>query len=964
MVWRTRAASPHHPPTNPLTTLPPVPRWGFWRLWRRKESPAQWVWNPWRVYLWPTPFGWGYGLLLIALFLLAANYQLSLAYLTLFFASAFAVAAAVHTARLPAGVALSVRGIESSGSACHLLLTWQAPPSAQEGALIVASRDPQTGSISSHLLALADGHGQLTISLPTVDDRFDESPTLLLTTTLPWGLVRTWTLWQPPLFPRPLELRDTPGQPTQVTANADRAERAAASSVAPGIDWHGWRPAQTGEFARRPNRQQLARRDEVWLSDWEPLATNTLNQLPAPTPSLHRPALAPPSAPAAPSWLFLAAAGVLASLAHLPAAPTPWIALVALLIGATLLIHLRRHQPLRWLAPLAGLAIAALIRPIFGYGIGQETALALLAAAAWLKGWEAHTPRDLRTWGLTLAFFLTTAFLRDQRPTTALIVALGWGLLLIGWAQITRTEWRLPTPPGLSLALGRQLVATGAVLLPLVVLLFLLVPRLEQPLWGIAHDAARGKTGLSEQLTPGSISALAQSDEVALSLTWVGAPPPPAQLYLRAVVLTDYDGTRWHPRQAAQPNPATTPWPPRTAEQPVGQPFTLLLAPQPIPWLPLPEHTVSVTGTRPVTALADGSWQVATPLFERTLWQAHAQLTERWPQPLTPDEQARLTHLPADVEPRAQALGRAIAARHADPSERLAAIAAAFQAAQLRYTLNPPKMPVHPADTTLFDLRTGFCEHFAHAFAVVARAAGLPTRIVTGYQGATYNPTDGSWVVRHADAHAWAEVWIAGDWLRVDPTRWAAPERLDLGSTAALRKELPAWRALWFDSSLLSAVRQQLWAWQRRWDLWVVGFDAARQRQLWKHLGWVEGFVPQALLLLGATAASLVLIVLLPLPLQRADRVAAAWEAVHQQLAQLGIRRAVHEPLLPFAHRLETHLPTPLANAVVAALRQLIAYRYGPQGEAPTPQTLIKALRQLRWRLARYRWSRLFLRSS
>ncbi len=924
----------------------------------------QWVWNPWRVYLWPTPFGWGYGLLLIALFLLAANYQLSLAYLTLFFAAAFAAAAAVHTVRLPTGVTLTVRGTESRGGTRHLLLTWQAPTSAQEGALLVASRDPQTGNISSHLLVLAEGHGQLTLPFSSGDDRFAEPPVLLLTTTLPWGLVRTWALWQPALVTPPPELGDTPGQPVQVAALADREQTAAASSAAPpGIDWHGWRPAQTGEFARRPNRQQLARRDEVWLSDREPFAANALNQLRAPTPRLHRPAPPLPSVPPATSWLFLAAAGAFAALPHFPATPTPWIALVVLLIGATLLIHLRRHQPPRWLAPFVGLALIALIRPIFGYGIGQETALALLAAAAWLKGWEAHTPRDLRAWGLTLAFFLTAAFLRDQRPLTALIVALGWGLLLIGWAEVTRAEWRLPARPGLTAALGRQLVATGTMLLPLVVLLFLLVPRLEQPLWGIPYDAARGKTGLSKELTPGAISALAQSDEVALSLTWVEAPPPPAQLYLRAVVLTDYDGTRWHPWQAAQPN-TTTPSPSSTTEQPAGRAFTLLLTPQPIPWLPLPEHTVTLTGSRPVTALPDGRWQVATPLIERTLWQGSAQLSERWPQPLTPDERARLTHLPADVEPRAQALGRAIAARHRDPSERLAAIAAAFQAAELRYTLNPPTMPNHPADTTLFDLRTGFCEHFAHAFAVVARAAGLPTRIVTGYQGATYNPTDGSWVVRHADAHAWAEVWIAGDWLRVDPTRWASPERLDRGSTAALRDELPTWRALWFDSPLLSSVRQQLWAWQRRWDLWVVGFDAARQRQLWQHLGWDEGFVPQALILLAVTAASLALLVFLPLSSRRRDRVTAAWEAVLLQLASLGVTRAPHEPLLPFAHQLEMRLPTPLAREVEAALRQLIAYRYGPQGEAPAPQTLIQALRQLRWRLTCYRWSRFLPRSS
>jgi transglutaminase-like putative cysteine protease len=88
--------------------------------------------------------------------------------------------------------------------------------------------------------------------------------------------------------------------------------------------------------------------------------------------------------------------------------------------------------------------------------------------------------------------------------------------------------------------------------------------------------------------------------------------------------------------------------------------------------------------------------------------------------------------------------------------------------------------------------RRGFCEHYASAFVFLMRAAGVPARVVAGYQGGELNPVDGYLVVRQSDAHAWAEIWLSGQgWVRFDPTAAVAPSRIEQGIDAALPQASP-----------------------------------------------------------------------------------------------------------------------------------------------------------------------------
>jgi transglutaminase-like putative cysteine protease len=117
-------------------------------------------------------------------------------------------------------------------------------------------------------------------------------------------------------------------------------------------------------------------------------------------------------------------------------------------------------------------------------------------------------------------------------------------------------------------------------------------------------------------------------------------------------------------------------------------------------------------------------------------------------------------------------------AQSASDADFARAVLAWFRDNGLEYTLEPGVTSVDSVDTTLFDSKRGFCGHFASAYAMMMRAAGVPARVVTGYFGGEWNPVGGYLIVRQSDAHAWTEVWLEGKgWTRIDPTAVIAPER-------------------------------------------------------------------------------------------------------------------------------------------------------------------------------------------
>jgi len=466
--------------------------------------------------------------------------------------------------------------------------------------------------------------------------------------------------------------------------------------------------------------------------------------------------------------------------------------------------------------------------------------LLLLAGLQWLEARQEGVGPDRRRRTVLLLLVLTAlqgVLAPDLLPALGqiLVVLLALAALVAGEA----------VPPLRARRLAWTALLLPAAALPLVLTLFLLLPRLP-PLWSLPAASGSAVTGLSERLEPGSLARLVRSDALALRVLLPGAPPPPQERYWRVLVQDRSDGRSWW----AAPEAPLLPPRPRSRGSNDGQ-----------LWISEPSDLTALpwagAGNPSPTALRiDARGRLQTPPGSGSQrWRYR--LTDAagdgdgggW-QRIPPDRDDR--DLPAAVNPRLQALGRTWA--HLEPARRPEAARRWFQEQGFRYSLEPgPLDPRNPLDDFLFERRVGFCEHHAAAFTALMRAAGLSARVVSGYQGGEWFPSAGGGgvlEVRQRDAHAWSEVWLPGaGWQRFDPTAWVAPTRLEAGLEAQLDPEerrrlraLPGW---W---------RQLARGWSRldmAWARWVTGFDAGDQRRLLAGLPG-HGSRWQGLLGLGA----------------------------------------------------------------------------------------------------------------
>ena len=416
----------------------------------------------------------------------------------------------------------------------------------------------------------------------------------------------------------------------------------------------------------------------------------------------------------------------------------------------------------------------------------------------------------------------------------------------------------------------RRSLQLGLAALPLLLLLFLLMPRIG-PLWSVPGQST-GRTGLSDQLDTGTISRLVQDPAPAARITYLqGTAPPPSERYWRVLVLDRFDGRRW----SAPPAPLQRP---RRRLAGSGRRPQQIWVTEPSPVAALPWPGQGLPSDPNLLINAEGILQGDEGSGSRRRYGLVASGSPATWQHRPP--RAEDLAFPPGNNPRLEALGRRWAGT-LPPAGRVDAARQLFEAQGLRYTLSPPTLPEGaPLDALLFDTRAGFCEHFASAFTALMRSAGVPARVVIGYQGGEWVPDD-SWGsgyldVRQRDAHAWSEVWLEpSGWLRVDPTAWVAPERIAGGVLAGLGDE-PADRARlagrwpWWRPLERSWTKLDL-----AWNRWVLSFDADSQdRLLGRWRAW------QGVLLMGGLALALPPAVWW---LERQARTAAS-DTVRQQL--------------------------------------------------------------------------------
>ncbi len=627
----------------------------------------------------------------------------------------------------------------------------------------------------------------------------------------------------------------------------------------------------------------------------------------------------PPRALRGLGWVLLALAA--AAFSHLGELPG-WVNLTLVAAVAWRYAVARRglQLPPRWLRLLAAGGAVLAVLASFRTVNGVEAGTALLAMMAAVKLLETRNERDLTVLVFISYFLLYAVLLRDQGLSKLPMLLAG---ALLSTAALYRVHGGAAS--GSPSELLRRAAGLVWPAVPLAILLFLLFPRLPGPFWGIeARQSAR--TGLDDEIMLGDVSDLSVSGAVAFRVRFDGAIPPPAQRYWRGPVLHEFDGRRWR-RPRAQSFP----------QQPVawtGAPvdYQITLEPHDRPWilaLDLPaewperealrSYDFVLQARRPITRVAS---------FRLRSYPAYVAGTE-----LPMSLRNRDLQLPDSGNPRTLAFGQSLARRHADPLAIVDELLRMFRVQPYVYTLDPPRLADDAVDEFLFETRTGFCEHYAAAFTLVMRAAGVPARIVTGYQGGEFNPLGGYLLVRQSDAHAWAEVWVSGrGWLRVDPTAAVAPERIELGA-AAIDANEPALTRILEDSELVVRIGH---AWDFVNDFWnerVVRFDAELQFSLLERLGVEEP--DWRTLGLGLTAVVATFFVALSAWLAWTFRTPARdWpERLHARaaarLARRGVVRRLAEGPVAYLDRAALHCPELRADLEI--IRDLyVAARYGP----------------------------------
>ncbi|MBD8898212.1 DUF3488 and transglutaminase-like domain-containing protein [Rhodanobacter sp. DHG33] len=553
----------------------------------------------------------------------------------------------------------------------------------------------------------------------------------------------------------------------------------------------------------------------------------------------------------------------------------------------------RAHAPAWLKLPLLALLVLAVVEQ-YGNLFGQEPGTTLAIGLLVMKLLETETVRDARVGMGFACFALMAALLFDQGLAATGAVALG---LLPPLATLRSLEPGRRVPA----TLWRELlpgIALLAIALPLAMLAFLLVPRLSSPLWG-SPNRSEQRSGLADSMTPSGFSQVLLDDSPALRVSFDGPPPPSGQRYFRAYVLGFYDGTSW------------------TADRGIGgQPPASLQAAGTVRYRVSLEPThqrVLPSLDMPLAAPADASLlrdrvivadKPVDSLRDYSLTSATHYLLE--PQPGR--GQARWLQLPDGFDPRTLALGRSWRRQQGDDNAAIVRTALAlFHDGGFRYTLAPAPLGRDAMDDFLFGTREGFCEHYASAFTLLMRAAGIPARVVTGYQGGYWNAMGSYLLVRNSDAHAWSEVWLAGrGWVRVDPTAAVRPQRISLGADAATPGQLP-----WYENGWLQSLRNRWDIVNRWWNLGVNGFDALRQRGLLKPFGISEVETSTLALLLAASCVLAMLIGLAWVWRKREpeDAALAALHRLERKLARMGVTRRTSEGPRDFLQRAARSLP-------------------------------------------------------
>jgi protein-glutamine gamma-glutamyltransferase len=566
---------------------------------------------------------------------------------------------------------------------------------------------------------------------------------------------------------------------------------------------------------------------------------------------------------------------------------------------------------------------------------GLSAGTALLALMGSIKLMETRAQRDqFIVVGAGIFLLLAACLDRQNLLRAPLYIVHAWlcctALAVVAYAPTAPAAGRpqaFDNRAAVMLA-GRSL----AFALPLAVMLFIFFPRLPGAFWAIPRSD-EALTGLGDSMSPGSISQLTASYDVAFRAHFDGTPPPPQERYWRGPVLHEFDGYTWRRvrNSVARQDPL----------QYLGAEYRYRISLEPSAqrwWFSLDTATGSPNAK--VFFTYDYQLVSADPVTQGTSYTLVSHTNTRATRELSALAKRYDTGLPADRNPRARELALQLRQKASSDAEYVSAVLEYLRTGGFQYTLTPPRLGIDSVDDFLFHTHLGFCGHYASAFVSLMRAADVPARVVTGYLGGEWNPIGRYFIVRQSDAHSWAEVWLQGrGWTRIDPTAVVEPERLRRGILDLLPNAVSAPARFVWSTPWLAAVLQRWDAMNTWWDDQVVKFNYDDQLRLLERLGFKSPGAEELGWAFGAGLVGWLLWIAWQVgrapSKRRPDRLARAHAALCRKLARAGVVREPHQGPLAFADEIAKHRPD-LTEQVKALLVRYAQLRFGPESSAHT----------------------------
>lgn len=575
---------------------------------------------------------------------------------------------------------------------------------------------------------------------------------------------------------------------------------------------------------------------------------------------------------------------------------------------------------------VCGLAVGGVF--VSGGGlVGLEPGMSVVLGLISLKALESTTRRDFFVLML-LTWFVALCGLFVSQTLPAASMAAGLCLVAAAAAAVLysedRMQWRL--------ALKRMgLLAIQG--FPLIVLLFLFFPRVQGGFRLTLKGGATGAAGFSEDFDPGNFARLNNNYDSAFRAEFLeGEPPKAADRYWRGSVLWNCNGLEWQkgtvytvePRVQRVPEGALRH---RVTIQPHGARWVFALD---RPIFPARDTTLDPGGFLQAMRPINRSTRfeiVSVPGFQDRI--------------LRKEQRVAALQLPKNIPAATRELAESWKQSGSD-AEILQRGMRWFEGQGFSYSLTPDRYQgANALDDFLFRRRVGFCSHYASAFATLMRIAGVPARVVIGYQGGEYNPHGNYFLVRQNDAHAWCEVWVEGkSWQRVDLTQQLAPSRIEAGAENfrdAVDALVGRFRPPAGLADLFGSVRMLWDNLNYQWDVRVVAFDEDAQFEFLAFVGLKD--LPRPLLLVGILSVSFLILGGAGLWLRRVtrpkrDAAGELWVRTCAQIARVsGVEREPWEG--PHAYAARASLARPdAAKTIESAANVYAQIRFGDKPPA------------------------------